>query len=85
VSDDLALTDKQNISEHTSELEDVADQFHMHVLQLIEEWNEENVNLGDKLPPAQQARAMYHIGYITGFAVGRDQTVAELFDELGLP
>lgn len=85
MSDDLALTDKQNISEHIDELADVASLFKVPVLTLIEEFDNEEVELSSKITGPTLGRAMYHLGYIIGFAVSRDYTVAELFDSLELP
>ena len=86
MSDDLALTAKQNIREHIDELEGIASEdFKMTVLQFIDAFDKEEISLGNKLKKPEFGRVMYHCGYILGFAVGRDQSVEELFQELGLP
>lgn len=79
------VPDKQNIQEHIDELEPAAVKFSTTVLQLIQEFEDDSLNLSSKITGPTLGRAMYHIGFIVGFADGRDLTVAELFDELGLP
>lgn len=85
MSDDLALTAKQNISEHIDALTDIAESFKLDVLQLVDAFDKDEIHLGGKLKKEEVGRAMYHLGYILGFAVGREQSVEELFQELGLP
>lgn len=85
IQDDLRISAAPLISEHLDDLTDAAKAFDLSVPELIKMWDEEELNLGSKLHPSQQARAMYHIGYILGFAVSREKTVEELFEELGLP
>jgi len=79
------LGTKQTIQEHVDELEPASILFSTNVLGLIEGFEEESINLSSKLTGPTLGRAMYHIGYIVGFADGWDRTVGELFDELGLP
>jgi hypothetical protein len=79
------LPDKLHIQELTDELEPAAILMSTTVLGLIEGFEDESINLSSRLTGPTLGRAMYHIGLIVGFADGRDQTVAELFDELGLP
>jgi hypothetical protein len=80
------VTSKQNIKEHIEELDVAMGKFGYDIaLDFINDFEEEALKLSEKLTGPTLGRAMYHIGFIVGFADGREQTVAELFDELDLP
>jgi hypothetical protein len=74
------------IQEHVRELDVAMGKLGYDIaLDFINDFESETVKLSEKLTPPEMARAMYHIAYVVGFADGRDLTVAELFDELGVP
>lgn len=80
------LGTKQTIQEHLEELDVAMGKLGYDIaLDFINDFEDETIQLSKKLDPPEMARAMYHIGYIVGFADGWDMTVGELFDELGLP
>jgi hypothetical protein len=80
------VADKQNIKEHIEELDGAMGKLGYDIaLDFINDFEDEVISLTTELKPREMARAMYHIAYIVGFAAGREQTVGELFDELGVP
>jgi hypothetical protein len=82
----MDVTAKQSIQEHIEELDEAMGKFGYDIaLDFINDFEEETIKLSSKLTGPTLGRVMYNIAYIVGFADGRDLTVGELFDELGLP
>jgi hypothetical protein len=76
------LTRQNAIQEKVDTLRSWPEDFECeNVLDLIEKFEDEAINLSSKLSGSTLARATYCIGWVVGFADAEEKTVAELFDE----